>query len=488
MGIDHKGHRYCDGCGKTGRAVHRIYKDSEYCGACYKRDFISVACTTCSGTARVHRRAPEPPRCRTCLNGERHCVRCDRLTPIAGRAVPGGVACPSCAVHFGTEAICSGCGKESRRLSSGKGEFEAGRLCNACQNKRTHATCVYCRRHRPRAGTLASGKAYCSDCGPEGGAQHPCPDCGEVQAGGGLGRCRTCLNRDSLEREGRLAALTVSRPWVQQAIVEFAKWLCKERPGDPKLRTLFQSHTPFFERLDAAFESPDALSATAMLDHYSVAGLRKHLIPMSFMRAHFNFQISADQKNEHVERQRIDDILRKSKRCVWLDDLIAYQNWLDENKRPLRTQRLYLSTAAGFLSTLKTKLAEATDTQVRAYLIKTPGVRNNLSGFLRFARKKQLATLTLPALDELPNRQPESAKRLRILLDRISKHDTEAPNALLERAVSVAFGLSPRELRTGGWFADASDNQVVLRNKAESLEVPQELVSIVERWDKHRPG
>lgn len=482
MGIDHKGYQYCDGCGKTGRAVHRIYKDSEYCGACYKRDFIRAGCTTCSRTARVHRRASEPPRCRTCLNGDRRCVRCDRLTPIAGRVVPGGVACASCAVHFGTEAICSGCGKESRRLSSGRGEFEAGRLCNNCRNRRTHATCVYCGRHRLRAGTLGSGRMYCLDCGPEGEAQHLCPDCGEVQAGAGLGRCRACLNRDRLEREGRLAALTVSRAWVQQAIIEFAKWLCVQRPSDPKLPMLFQAHISFFERLDAAFEAPEALSAKAVLDNFLVAGLRKHLVPMSFMRAHFHFEISADQKTEHVERQRIDDILRTSKRCICLDDLIAYRNWLAETTRPVRTQRLYLSTAAGFLSTLKTTIANATDAQVRAYLTKTPGVRNNLSGFLRFLRNNQHATLSLPELDDLPNRQPESAKRLRKLLDRIEKLGADAPITLLESSISVAFGLALTDIRSGKWSAGIKDKQVVLHTAFESVKVPLELVNIVERW------
>lgn len=482
MGIDHKGHRYCDGCGRTGKPIHRVHKGNDYCAACYKRDFLRVDCTTCTGTARVHRRAPEPARCRTCLNSDRRCARCDRPVPIAGCAVPGGVACPSCAVHFRSEATCSGCGKQSRRLSSGKGEFETGRLCNVCQNKTTHATCTYCRRYRLRAGTLESGKAYCQECGAEGAARHHCPDCGEVQAGKGRGRCRACLNRERLLREGRLAALSLSRAWVQQAIVSFGDWLYAQRPNDPKLPKLFLAHVPFFERLEASFEEREALTAEKMLDHFSVAGLRKHLVPMSFMKAHFNFDIPANEKNKHAEHQRIEDILRRAKRCVWLDDLVAYRAWLTESERPVRTRRLYMSTAAAFLNTSKATLANATERQLRAFLVKSPGARNNLSIFLGFARDLQRATLILPSLDELPNHIPESAKRLRKCLTQIEKLGTDAPILLLERAISIAFGLAAQELSKGAWTTEAQNEKYALRNQNQVLEVPKELVSLVEQW------
>lgn len=486
MGIDHKGHRYCDGCGRTGRPIHRVHKGNDYCAACYKRDFLRVGCTTCTGTARVHRRAPGPARCRTCLNSDRRCVRCERKVPVAGCKVPGGVACASCAVHFRTEATCSGCGKQSRRLSSGEGEFETGRLCNVCQNKTTHATCTYCRRYRLRAGSLESGKAYCQECGAEGAARHHCPDCGEVQAGKGRGRCRACLNRERLLREGRLAALSLSRAWVQQAIVSFGDWLYAQRPNDPKLPKLFLVHVPFFERLDAEFESHDSLTAEKVLDHFSVAGLRKHLVPMSFMRARFDLAISTDEKNRHVEHQRVEDIIRKAKRCVWLDDLVAYRVWLTESERPVRTRRLYLSTAAALLHTLKGALANATDQDLRAFLAKTPGARNSLGIFLGFARDKQRSTLFLPKLEELPNRLPEPAKQLRKLLERIDELGAEAPETLLERAISLAFGMTLKELEGGSWRADAKADEVVLFNERESLKVPPKLVSLVEHWDKKK--
>lgn len=485
MGINHRQVPFCDVCGETVAKMHRIYKGSGYCGTCYKRDFVRVACITCDGSARVHKRATGPAVCGACERSARRCVRCEKPVPRAGCTVPNGVACASCAPYFRSEAPCGGCGVYSRRLSSCP-DLAEGRLCDTCRNRATHATCGHCRRYRVRAGVLASGAAYCATCGTDGVSSHACPDCGADQPGLGEGRCRACLNAYKLDQEASLAAHALNRDWAHQALLEFGRWLVRRQPDDPKLVGTFRRHIRFFERIDAAFPSHQAINPNELLDLFQVSGLRTHLLPMRFLGERFGIHVSDAEKGQHVEQARINDLLRRCKGSRWAADVAAYRDDLAERGRPLRTQRLYLATTVQLLTSARVdQPAQLNAGHLRAHLLKTPGSRNNLRPFLRFLRDAGYNELSLPSESSLPEADPREVKRLRGLLGRIERLGSDAPVPLLEQAIGAAFGLDPAVLRNDG-CAKVSGGQLLLCAVGEAHPVPAALASIVQRWEHAR--
>jgi hypothetical protein len=485
MGVDHRNVRYCDICGSTVAKMHRIFNGEGYCATCYKRLFKCTECTACGKNARIHVGAAGPALCGACRRIERTCVRCASPVPRAGCTVPGGVVCPSCSVHFRSEGACDGCGKVTQRLSSND-SVDAGRLCESCRNRATHATCVHCRRYRARAGRLESGAWYCRVCGPDGNTTHQCPGCGGIQPGIGRGRCRACLNYARLLAEARLSAFGLSRDWAREALEQFAKWLLQRQPSAPRLLGVFRHHIPFFERVDAAFVDSAALNASELLDLFQVSGLRSHLLPTAFLEERFQLVVDDALKASHAERQRILELQRKCKRFEWCSDLNRYVDVLAENDSPVRTQRLYVSAAVSFmLGSGVDRVQQLSDLHLRAHLARTPGSRNSLGRYLKFLQLRGLSELRLPPRSGLPDALPRDAKQLRSLLKRIERLGMEAPAPLLERALSIAFGLRTSVLRSS-WTVEVADGRPTLRSGAETLIVPDLLADIARRWGRHQ--
>src|SRR5690606_23971268 len=152
-----------------------FHKGNGYCSTCDAREFKSVPCSSCAGSARMHRRAGSTPLCGTCSRARRTCLRCSKAVPVAGKRIQEeAVACPSCARHLrGAEACARGGRTSSGLLRVGEGDGLA-RICRPCSTIRPHSTSLYCRRYRRTAGATETGGSFCVDCGPNGEASHDC--------------------------------------------------------------------------------------------------------------------------------------------------------------------------------------------------------------------------------------------------------------------------------------------------------------------------
>lgn len=479
--------RACDVCGARGRKIHRIHKGVSHCANCYAREFRSEKCSGCGIATRVHRLATAAPQCRRCEASQRRCVRCDALVPRAGCRVANGVACPSCAVYFRPAIACDGCGKPSRRLSTPASHPEEGRLCDACRNRASHATCSHCRRYRPRAGFDEAGKPYCASCCVSGSAHHACPGCGVEVSGRGNGQCRACLNSEQLRRECQIAIFSLDHAWAQDALRDFADWLWIRIPGEPKVVGMFRTSLPFFERLNAAFTSRDDIRPSTLLDHFTVSGLRKHLLCTQFLEDRLGVIVGVNEKSDHVEQQRIEALLRTGKRRTWHSTLLAFHLWLVEKGRPARTRRLYLSNALRFLvAAAVDDVTDLTDALVVIFLKKTPGARNNLSVFIGYVREATGHKLTLPSRDALSKAEPAAVGRLRSVLRQIDGFSDGAPLELLERAIAIAFGLRRRALQDARWRLDENSEQLVLVGPQARLTIPSGLARVARQWSALR--
>lgn len=476
--------RWCENCGRQVEKMHRLHKGKGYCSVCYASDFRPVPCSGCPGTARMHRRDSSEPLCGACQRARRTCVRCGKSVPVAGKKVgDGAVACPSCAPNFRDKEPCWGCGRPSNSLVwAGEGDLLI-RVCQPCRNEATHATCIYCRRHRFVAGTTDAGAVFCAQCGPSGEAWHYCPMCEEVIRGPGNGRCRACINRNLLEREAQLVAVTFAGEWTAKLLNGFLLWLIEDDSHNPQLPRILRSHLPFFSALDERFSDKEQVLPGPLLDHFTVAGMRRHQLAVRYICEALGLEITDEDKREHVENFRVATILERALSDQWSDDLFQFNLWLIKADRPVRTRRLYLSATAGLMRSAGTKsLLELDQRSLERHMAKVPGSRANLSSVLRFARETLGHKLALPSPPRRAVNEPKPVRRLRALLKRIEASGDSAAIEDLESAVAVALQIPLRAIRANKWWPERRADRWHIVSHDEDLACPAPLQGVVSRW------
>ncbi len=476
--------RWCDNCGRQVQRMHRFHRGKGYCSVCYPSEFPAVPCTGCLGIARMHRRDSSPALCGGCRRARRTCHRCGKPVPKAGLKVGvDAVVCPACAPHFRGEEPCSNCGRLSSRLTwGGEGDLK-GRVCQPCRNESTYATCVHCRRYRPAAGLSSEGRAHCSHCGPAGAAWHECPACGMKVSGSGRGQCRHCLNRARLRREARLIAVALSQSWVVALVDGFAEWLIARDSASPKLPKTFISHLPFFQVLDQSIESAERLVPQTMMDEFTVQGLRRHLLPLQFLRHEVGLEITEEMKTDHVETARTIAILERAETGGWGNDLIRFNQWLIQEQKPVRTRRLYVSAADRLMRFTGIKVLTQLDQEmVDRYLTDTPCARNDVGAVLRFAKTVLNLSIGLPVRKFPRPQTPKPLAEVRTLLKKIRGGTEPVQVQHLRRLVSIVMRIPLRAIIKGDWWPEQRGRRWLVVSKREVVACPPELEDVVARW------
>lgn len=487
MSIDAKHGRYCDDCGRSIKKAHRVFENNDYCSICYPRVFISKPCTQCGKSARVHRLSQDEPICRACARVGRVCLRCEKPIVKAGMISAGRPVCPSCVPHFKAASPCAACGVPSTRLSAmpSAGIFE--KVCESCRNKVTHKTCSICRKHRKVVGTTQEGKPYCKACQPGAALSHSCPDCGVDVPGNGQARCRPCLNRMQIFHEVELSTLTLTRDWARVLYRQFANWLFTRQSESPSLMKVFRSHQIFFERIDAQLVNLRELTALELLKTFGTAGLRKHLLVTQFLKESLAIEATAEEKAENADLERIQTKLRENKKQPWGKILTAYAESLAGDALPVRTRRLYIATAEAFCQFAKPSSAPWSDDCARQFLRKKPGLRANLSKFVRYCSRAYGWNVTMPqrsAVKHKLNAPPKTVPYLQKLLQKVSIDGVDkVDRATLVRIIAKSFGFPIKaisDLSANHFQSDAGKLVFVVRG--ESVIIPPALDDIAREF------
>lgn len=491
MSIDAKGQRYCDECGRTIVNAHRLHKGAEYCSSCYPRVFIPLPCARCARPTRTHRHATTEPICRQCERATWKCLRCER--PVRGKAarlVDGRPVCGSCGPYFLQPEPCAWCGVESVHLSRAPRLGIEDKICNACRNKLTHRSCGTCRRYRPVAGLLPNGKPHCEACTPGAEQVHACPGCGTMLAGSGQGRCTGCLNRERIERDAAVQALALEREWARIAYAQFGQWLLAQQAEKPNLAKTFAAHFPFFAHLDSAISDVRTIQGDGLLQHLSVAELRKHVLSVRFLETHAGVALDEDAKQAQVERSRITEKLIAARHMPAGPLLKQYVSWLERQGTPTRTIRLYLSAASLLCQT--EELAEGrpcSEEQLQGFLRKHPGTRASLFRWLTFCRATLGWDLKMPAPTSRKSRPPRTVRDLATLLVKIDAVGLDnAPPMLLQRAVAKAFGFPAQRMAPTAWTLRREEGGLYMANSIESVRIPGPMQALVMAWMRHANG
>lgn len=483
MGVDRKGGRHCDECGRSMLKAHRIHKGSEYCGTCYKRLFIPKDCAHCTKATRVHRNAIEPPVCRSCLIARRTCLRCRKAVPRAGLIVDGRAVCGACAPYFRDKTPCAHCGQLSSRLSTAPNHGVHEKICDQCRNKLTHRTCSVCGRYRPVVGFTSDDDPYCKACVPESPTSHLCPNCGDTVHGSGSGKCSSCLVRGRIRREAALLSLTLNHDWARDLYVQFAEWLCSRESTSIGLVAAFAAHLPFFERLDVTFANLALVTDKSLLQHFGAAKLREHLLAARFLEEVHVVRIDEADKAESAELNRIAEKLLSTRNESWGTDLKEYVAWLKGTATPTRTIRLYLTAAAKFCAFCKNNASAFTGEDIHQFLRRHSGSRASLFKWVSFSRSMKGRDVYMPTLTRPATTTPRTVPQLAKLLRKINETGVvDAPLELLARTIAKALGYTARKMTSFDWQLSETSEGMFIAIGGEAHHVPPALAPIVQQW------
>lgn len=317
---------------------------------------------------------------------------------------------------------------------------------------------------------------------------HPCPDCAQPVPGGGLGRCRSCLNRAALGREVSLHLGGLDRSECRDWLPDFAAWLHARSPDSPSLVRSFARHMAFIARVDSTLGSDERVTASWLLSHFAVNEMRRHLQFMRYLDENHGISLSDAAKHEAAEEERIRECLMRARRQAFKEVAEAYANHLISRELPVLTRRQYLSTAIAFCEQAKVVDQAWPAESTLKYLAKRPGQRANLGVFVTFCRQVMgWSVAELPAPPALQAHSP-LAKRLRELLQNLESAGELGSIAQRERVIETAFALPRGSLATAS--VEQSNRGVLhLVINGSRYRVPGGLRTTLEAWASARkPG
>ena len=484
MSIDTKSGRYCDGCGRLMRTAHKLHEKSEYCGGCYRRLFKRAPCIVCSKAAVIHKNDVRPAVCPPCRIASRTCLRCDKHVPKAAMIVDDRPVCPSCVPYFKEAQQCARCDRVTSRLSTMPSAGVYERICGACRNQHTHATCSVCRKYR-KVGGSRNDLPLCAGCLDGERASHLCPGCGSDVPGKGKSQCRACLNKAAVAKEVRLTRALFAREWVELLWTRFASWMYNRTPESPRVLSVLRKHQSFFERLDAAFASPLDVTGASLLQLFGTARLRSHELPVRFFAEQLDVRVSEEAKGESSEQERINETLIAARREPWVALLHSYNQELLESAVSTRSRRMYLSGAALFCRYAGLDNAAWQPGTLERYLVEKPGARNNLSPFVTHCWKAKGWDVGMPVKGANVAALADPVRSAQKLRDTIRKIDSEGlENASLEElgsVLSVSLGLAKKVVLSPTNVYEVTPDSVIFSLGRERIALPDELAPYARR-------
>ncbi|MGO1073829.1 hypothetical protein [Lysobacter sp. CA199] len=292
------------------------------------------------------------------------------------------------------------------------------------------------------------------------------------------------MNAERIKRDGAVQVLALERDWARIAYMQFGQWLLGEQPKKPNLANTFAAHFPFFIRLDAAVADARTLQGDGLLQNFSVAELRKHVLPVRFLEIHAGVALDEGAKQEQVERSRIAEKLIAVRNTTSGALLKQYVDWLEHQVTPTRTIRLYL-TAASQLCQAE-GLAEGrpcSEEQLRWFLRKHPGARASLFRWLTFCRTALNWDIKMPPRATQKRREPRTVRELSVLLVKVNQIGVKnAPVAMLQRIIAKAFGFTIKRMGSNAWSIHTQEKDIYLSDEIESVRVPAQMQELVTIW------
>ncbi|MDQ2701857.1 MAG: hypothetical protein M3Y70_03380 [Pseudomonadota bacterium] len=242
----------------------------------------------------------------------------------------------------------------------------------------------------------------------------------------------------------------------------------------------FLRHVPFFARLDALMDMPEACTGAWLLEHIPVREMREHLQIMRFLEDQVGIVLTPAQKQEAVERDRLGELVRLARERPFKDVIVAFAEALATRGSQLRTQRQYLATAVAFCESAGVETQGWKDQAAAQFLKKVPGQRANLGVFFKFCRDTNgWRCAQLPAAPAMV-RDAMVVRRFQALWRQLEADGDAATRPELARLIEKAFALKRGTLEQAQVIEVRSTPYLALDGTRHL--VPKPMRALVSRW------
>ena len=374
----------CDVCERHMLKATRVHRGIRYCATCYARIFRRTACRQCGNMARLPADDPSAV-CLTCELSQ-PCARCGKTDYEVGKRTRYGPVCLACAPYFRQPQPCMSCGTLSVRLSTVPRQGEASRLCPKCAVAHL-PSCAACYHRRPLFPST-NGKLLCRVCLTKG--EIPCATCGKPTPAGQGKNCNSCRLTLTCRRRIRMDQAAFSKALFASAFGEFGEWLINGA-GPGNAATSVHRYLSFFVTMEQEWGQiptyPD------LLQHFGAEGLRRVRRPMRWLAEAKGLAVDSRLREQDSEQRRIDALIAEipagsaSGRSLrtYLDHLTQRAA---TGKVSLLSVRLALRPAASLLRMVGPPSWALPDQgDLDRYLVKVPGQKSAVTGFVNFLNK-----------------------------------------------------------------------------------------------------
>lgn len=401
----------CDQCGRSMTKAKKVHADKRYCATCYARLFKRRLCSGCGNFSRLPV-FDDKAVCSRCLIA-RPCVRCARLGRPVGKLTEYGPACNSCAHYFNVPEPCERCAALSTRLVRTAIDSQMMRCCPRCARVSAR-TCPMCRHHRFLV-MRVDGKEVCRRCAESESSK--CSGCHrEIPGGRGL-ECEDCYWSRTFQKRLMLDANALRSEPVMNEFLAFGSWLPGEI-GHKRAALSIHRDLNFFITIDeqwGVMPDPDQL-----LRQLGIHGIRQARVPLRWFASFRGYVISEELREQHVERERIQQIMAtmscETDSALLRDYLALLGARVNAGSLKLRSLCGKLRTAADLITMARSEGQSRIDQgQIDRLLRIKPGVAANLWGFITFLNGRRAGLVAL-GIDQ---KKTDSSRRSKLELQMI---------------------------------------------------------------------
>jgi len=215
---------------------------------------------------------------------------------------------------------------------------------------------------------------------------------------GRVSKCALCYWRALLEKRIDIDCAAFSTLLMADHFRSFGKWLGLHS-GYHKASINIHRYLPFFVSIESKWQTIP--NYELLLSFFEAKKLRKNHLPVRWMSESNLIEVDNSLKITLTEKKRILKILATNKRVGANNILSNYYKYLygkfEQNQLSLRSMRLALTPAAHLLLTAEGNgRSFPVQNDVNAYLLRSPGQQNSLSGFINFLKRSYDAEIFTP--------------------------------------------------------------------------------------------
>lgn len=256
-------------------------------------------------------------------------------------------------------------------------------------------TCQDCRRHRSLSISPA-GRKLCPVCLRDG--RVPCPGCGTAMPAGRGNSCEECYWKDTYLKRLRLDEAGFSSSQFVQLFQRFGVWLLEQVPAQKAALTI-HGYFPFFFEMEKRWGKVPSYGQ--LLLHFAAEGLRRVRLPMRWLSDTLQVVVDAQEREDASDLRRIAAIVATLPEGTPAAQILtAYNSELQSRvaagRISVRTSRLALRPAASLLVTCeKSEFQLPGQDALDRYLLKAPGQKASIFGFVSFMNSHHAANLVV---------------------------------------------------------------------------------------------